>query len=77
MLIRSILAREKLHERFSASAVFPAQNRMNSHSSKMFCFNHASASYTNNKIVKNVDEKQIQSTKSKPEILPEIQVVMI
>ena len=29
VLIRSILAREKLHERFSASAVFPAQNRTN------------------------------------------------
>ena len=42
----------------------------------MFCFNHASAFYTNNKIVKNVDEYQIQSTKSKPEILPEIHVVM-
>ena len=43
----------------------------------MFCFNHAFAFYTNNKIVKNVDEWQIQSTKSKPEILPEIHVVMI
>ena len=29
VLIRSIFAREKLHERFSASAVFPAQNRTN------------------------------------------------
>ena len=29
VLIRSIFAREKLHERFSASAVFPAQNRKN------------------------------------------------
>ena len=29
VLIRSIFAREKMHERFSASAVFPAQNRMN------------------------------------------------
>ena len=37
MLIRSIFAREKLHERFSASAVFPAQNRTNWHSSKT-CF---------------------------------------
>ena len=27
MLIRLILAREQLHERFSVSAVFPAQNR--------------------------------------------------
>ena len=43
----------------------------------MFCFNHASAFYTNNKIEKNVDEKQIQSTNSKPEIIPEIHVVMI
>ena len=42
----------------------------------MFCFNHASAFYTNSKLVKNVDELQIQSTKSKPEILPEIRVVM-
>ena len=42
----------------------------------MFCFNHASAFYTNNKIVKNFDEQQIQSTKSKPEILPEIRVVV-
>ena len=42
----------------------------------MFCFNHTSAFYTNNKIMKNVDEQQIQSTKSKPEILPEILVVM-
>ena len=37
VFIRSILAREKLHERFSASAVFPAQNRTNEHSSKA-CF---------------------------------------
>ena len=29
VIIRSIFAREKLHERFSASAVFPAQNRTN------------------------------------------------
>ena len=29
VLICSIFAREKLHERFSASAVFPAQNRTN------------------------------------------------
>ena len=29
VLIRSIFAREKLHERFSASAVFSAQNRTN------------------------------------------------
>ena len=29
VLIRSIFAREKLHERFSASAVFPVQNRTN------------------------------------------------
>ena len=29
VLIRSIFAREKMHERFSASAVFPAQNRTN------------------------------------------------
>ena len=43
----------------------------------MFCFNHASAFNTSNKIVKNVDELQTQSTKSKPEILPEIHVVMI
>ena len=43
----------------------------------MFCFNNASAFYTNNKIVKNVDEYQIQNTESKPEILPEIHVVMI
>ena len=42
----------------------------------MFCFNDASAFYTNNKIVKNVDEKTIQSIKSKPEILPEIHVVI-
>ena len=42
----------------------------------MFCFNYASTFYTNNKTVKNVDEKQIQSTKYKPEILPEIRVVM-
>ena len=42
----------------------------------MFCFNHASAFYTNNKIVKNDKEYQIQSTKSTPEILPEIPVVM-
>ena len=42
----------------------------------MFCFNHASAFYTNNKIVKNFDDYQSQSTKSKPEILPEIHVVM-
>ena len=60
MLIRSIFAREKLHERSSASAVLI----------------NASAFYTNNKIMKNVDEKQIQSTKSKPEILPEIHVVI-
>ena len=43
----------------------------------MFCFNHGSAFYTNNKIVKNVDELQIQSTKTKPEILPKIYVVVI
>ena len=42
----------------------------------MFCINHAFAFYTNNKIVNNVDEKQIQSTQSKPEIPPEIRVVM-
>ena len=42
----------------------------------MFCFNHSSAFNTNNKIVKNVHEQQIQSTKSKPEILPEIHFVM-
>ena len=36
----------------------------------MFGLNQASAFYTNNKIVKNVDEWQIQSTNSKPEILP-------
>ena len=42
----------------------------------MFCFNHASAFYTNNNIMKNDDESQIQSTNSKPEILPEIHVVM-
>ena len=42
----------------------------------MFCFNRASAFYTNNKIVKNVDEQQIESTKSKPAILPEIPIVM-
>ena len=43
----------------------------------MFCFNHASAFYTSNKILKKVDEKQILRTKSKLEILPEIHVVMI
>ena len=37
VLIRSIFAQEKLHERFSASAVFLAQNRTNKHSSKR-CF---------------------------------------
>ena len=37
VLIRSIFAREKLHERFSASAVFPAQNGTNEHNSKI-CF---------------------------------------
>ena len=42
----------------------------------LFCFNHAPAFYSNNKIVKNVDEQHMQSTKSKPEILPEIHVVM-
>ena len=42
----------------------------------MFCFNHASAFYINNNIVKNEDEWQIQSTKSEPEILPEVHVVM-
>ena len=42
----------------------------------MFCFNYTSAFYTNSKLVKNVDELQIQSTKSKPEILPEIRIVM-
>ena len=42
----------------------------------MFCFNHASAFYTNNKLVENVDEQPIQSTKSKPEILLEIHVVI-
>ena len=42
----------------------------------MFCFNQSSAFYTNNKIVKNVDEYKIQSTKSKPEILPEIHVII-
>ena len=41
----------------------------------MFCFNHSSAFYTN-KIVKNVDEWQIQSKKFEPEILPGIRVVM-
>ena len=29
VLIRSIFARKKMHERISASAVFPAQNRTN------------------------------------------------
>ena len=42
----------------------------------MFGFNHTFAFYTNNNIVKNVDELQIQSTKSKPEILPDIHDVM-
>ena len=42
----------------------------------MYWFNYAFAFYTNKKIVKNVDEWEIQSTKSKPEILPEIRVVM-
>ena len=43
----------------------------------MFCFNHAYAFYTN-KIVKMLmnNKFKAQSTKSKPEILPEIHVVM-
>ena len=54
VLIRSIFAREKLHERFSASAVF--QRNELTQQQDMFCFNHASAFYTSNNIVKNVDE---------------------
>ena len=46
-----------MHERFSASAVFPAKNRKElTDQQDMFCFNHASASYTSNNIVKNGDE---------------------
>ena len=37
VLFRSMFAREKLYERFSASAVLTAQNRTNEHSSKT-CF---------------------------------------
>ena len=36
------LARGKLHEHFSSSAIFPAQRQ------DMFCFNHAFAFFTSN-----------------------------
>ena len=68
MLIRSIIAREKLDERFSASAVFQRKiERINTVARHVLlksriCFLH------NSKLVKNVDELQIQSTKSKSEI---------
>ena len=48
---------EKLHKHFSVSAVFPAQNQTKLiEQQDMFFFNHASALYTNNGIMKNVDE---------------------
>ena len=43
----------------------------------MFCFNHASAFYTNNKIVKILMNNQFKAQKSKPEILPEIHVGIV
>ena len=56
VLIRSIFAREKMHERFSASSVFQRKiERINTVARHVLLY-HASAFYTNNKIVKNVDE---------------------
>ena len=52
---------EKLHKRFSASAVLPQEffrqksNELTDEQD-MFCFNRASAFYMNNNTVKNVDK---------------------
>ena len=62
LIIRSN-AREKSHERFSANAGFSQRNENElTDLHDMFCFNHASAFYTNNNIVKNVDKRRIQGT---------------
>ena len=57
LLICSIFGGEKLHERFGASAFFSAKKSNElTDQQDMFCFNHASAFYMSNNIVKNVDE---------------------
>ena len=45
-----------MHERFNASAGFQRKIERIDTVESLFWFNHASAFYTNNKIVKNVDE---------------------
>ena len=50
-------AREKLHERFSTSAVFSStKSNQLTDQQDMFSLNHAYAFYTINSIMKNVDE---------------------